>query len=518
MTCHEIAEGIARFLARQLGPDGNFAGRSFYGEAFAALVWSAMGDEFAAERDAALSAALGAQPEKIQNHWQFWNYALLRLARHKSGGQARELGKREILETIHPLRLHGRRTANWTLLRALCRLLASERKALAHLEVLGALLRFRRRAFLADARAVRSFQYHCYCGALLAEIHELTGWKETARAWLEAAEWIAPFIMPNGASLYVGRGQEQIFGYGALIFLLSHAARATGDSNWGDLAQKVMTRLERFRRQDGSFPLVLNELELRDPSSRHGWYSYNNLYDYLPFLAWYLLMASEASQQQMGSGGRILETAGLPERHRPGFLIHRSPNYTAVVSEPRGQVSNAMPFPFVCSKGAVLFPCYGGEEVETSARADALPLPFGVRESGPDLCLWRECRYSLSGHSLEGTGPNLLHRRSFEFGDACFSVEDTILIKRRTRLRQFQPLNLLFLGARQLSEVEFETESRGRRARVFTDRPCRVVADTGLSCALGPLIALREAAGPADFRPGDTVRRRVRVELAGEAA
>jgi hypothetical protein len=513
MTCHEIAEGIARFLATQLGADGNFAGGSFYGEAFAALVWSRLGDEFAAKGDAALSASLGARPEKIQNHWEFHNYALLRLARQQSGGLARESGKREMLQTIRPLRFRGRRTANWTLLRALSRLLAGERIALARLEVLSALLRFRRRGFLADARTARSFQYHCYCGALLAEIHELTGWKEAGRAWLDAAEWIAPFIMPNGASLYVGRGQEQIFGYGALIFLLSRAARATADSNWRDLAQKVMSRLESFRREDGSFPLVLNEFELRDPSLRHGWYSYNNLYDYLPFLAWYLLLASQAQVEETGPADLVPQEMALLGQ-RPGFLVHQGRSYTAVVSRPWGQMSNALPFPLVCCEEAMLFPCYGGEGAERSGRADALPLPFGVRESGRALCLWRDCRYTLNGNLLEGAGADLIHSRSFRFDDACFSVEDTILMKRRTRLREFYPLNLLLVNGRQLSEVQFETGSGQRRARIFTDHPCRVVADTGLSCALGPLIALRECAGRADFRRGDIVRRSIRVELA----
>jgi hypothetical protein len=204
---------------------------------------------------------------------------------------------------LRRIRFGRRHSANWVLLRAVCRSHSDRPLAIARarLDARAALARYMRLGFIADRAGVRSFAYHCFCGALLVDLWQRRGYRWAAAAAAQAAEFISRFILPNGDALYVGRGQEQIFGYGALLYLLEAAGEMTGNADFREYADRVFGYLLSFQRNDGAFPLVLREGEDPEPwtdGTRLGWYSYNRYADYLPFLGCMLLKAARPTARR----------------------------------------------------------------------------------------------------------------------------------------------------------------------------------------------------------------------------
>jgi len=183
-------------------------------------------------------------------------------------------------------------------------------------------------------------------------------------------------LLPNGDSLYVGRGQQQIFGYGALVYLLEAAAGLTGEEQFGAIAERAFSRLMRFQRSDGSFPLVLREGEPAEPwlpdISRPGWYTYNRYADYLPLLGCFLLKAADPEVPPFG--------AVAPVSAHPAFRLWREDRYVAVLALPGGASTNDLAFPYVCLEGQSLFPCYGAEGA-TAPEAENIAMNKLVRNS-----------------------------------------------------------------------------------------------------------------------------------------
>ncbi len=161
-------------------------------------------------------------------------------------------------------------------------------------------MRYGRGELIYDRPGMLSHAYHAYCGALLAELAQYLETPWATGAALRAAQAIRPYISEDGESLTVGRGKAQIFGYGALLYLLEAAAGLSGDEGLRAVADRVFTHLLRFRRVDGSFPLVLNETEPPEPWAPAvplpGWHDYNRYADYVPFLGVYLLKAARAER------------------------------------------------------------------------------------------------------------------------------------------------------------------------------------------------------------------------------
>ncbi|MCE8014829.1 hypothetical protein HOP62_01920 [Halomonas sp. MCCC 1A17488] len=151
-----------------------------------------------------------------------------------------------------------------------------------------------------DEFKTRSLQYHAFSLFVLIHIYH-----ESKAEWLKniiikAGQLSEHLMMADGTALYLGRGQEQIFGYGALVYSLEYinrCLRALDQTKLEALAKRVLS----FQRRDGSFPLVLRRIEpelagINFSADRpHGWYGYNTLYDYQPFLAYCLLRTGQLS-------------------------------------------------------------------------------------------------------------------------------------------------------------------------------------------------------------------------------
>lgn len=491
------ARAVAAYLAERQRPDGSFPGPDHYGVASAVWLWSQFGVDFVGQLHRAWDRLKRDPPP---THGEFNICALLH-CRERFGAAPVDV-------LVRRLRFGGRHSANWMLLRAACRsspgpLFSPLRSSL---EARAALLRYARNGFIADRPGVRSFAYHAFCGALLTGIWERRRVRWAGRAAMRAARAIAPYILPNGDGLYLGRGQEQVFGHGALIYLLEAAAQLSGEDEFCDLADRVFRRLMAFQRRDGSFPLVLREGEPGEPwvpdPSLPGWYTYNRYADYLPFLACFLI---KAAQVDMTPPGRV-----EPVKPHPSLRCWRGGTYAATLSVPGGATTNDLAFPYVCVGGQSLFPCYGAEW--DRVEPEAMPLPYGVLAGGGSYGFRDRLRYRLTETGLAGSSRLVRHARAFDFKPDGFTCRDEMTFRRPCAFSNFAPANFLFRTLRHSPEGGFETWHRGVRAHLQLSPDGSVHPDAGVS-ASGPLVALRHAVGRLEAKAGDTISAELRVRF-----
>ena len=132
----------------------------------------------------------------------------------------------------------------------------------------------------------RVIQYHIYTVALLHRIYIKTGLKRVKQNFLQGVNYFCRFIDPDGCFNYLGRGQEQIFGYGTAIYALE--AAKVEDSDNAYLYQYYINRLWKYLlhfKKGDHFLLVLNS---RNNEEKFGWYDYHHLTVYNAFLGVWL--------------------------------------------------------------------------------------------------------------------------------------------------------------------------------------------------------------------------------------
>lgn len=421
------SSAIAAYLAEEQLEDGSFPARSFYGETFCVLLWSYWPERYKDNITKALLRYWTNDKTDPEFHWEFNNFALLKYYDRNRDERVRPY--------ITQLKFKGTPVTNWTLLRAVCRFMAKNKKLQGWAEILNKVLKFQKRGFILDNYGVKSFSYHCFSAALLAEIHELTRNCWIRRRFLKAVEFISSFIMPSGDTLYIGRGQQQVFGYGCLIFILAYSFALTRRKEYIYQLHKIFNFVSTFQRKDGSSPLVLRNdekgfpevIDTRDPNYC-GWYAYNNFFDYLPFFAYWLVRTSDLLKNMKISPDLTFQTQNH-ERviyRDKDFFVFANENYQAVISAPGGYWANDMPIPYVCFRGHSVTPCYGGEQFANSIYSrEGIPLPFG-KLSGQMYFFRDELDYKLEDSVLMGKNENIRHERRFKFLEKAIVVKDYI--------------------------------------------------------------------------------------------
>jgi energy-coupling factor transporter ATP-binding protein EcfA2 len=373
----EWSHGIAAFISQWVNQHRGFASRVFYGETFSLLLLQSHRVLTPEVKQILLNEYDQKDKNAADFHWEFNNYALMELEEHGLKSEAR--GR------LYPLRFKGTSCTNWTLLR--CSVQArsgvDEERALA-------LARKKLREFqdssglILDNPHIRSFQYHCFSAALLGELAQTYSDPELWQRFDQALSFIQRFILRNGDTLYIGRGQQQAFGYAALIYLLAQGyVWRNCDQCLNDLTL-VKEFLSKHRRTYGSFPLVMNEqkepipkvADLCDPAYA-GWYSYNNYFDYIPFLGVFLQKSASLLRQKSKKKVHSL-TEKKRQDYRDSHLTRVSRHaYDAVIGVGCKRWSNELPVPYIVSGGRSITPCYGGEEVQESlCTAKGLPWPY----------------------------------------------------------------------------------------------------------------------------------------------
>ncbi|MEZ8382414.1 hypothetical protein AB6C98_01640 [Vibrio splendidus] len=221
--------------------------------------------------------------------WEFVVFALQKLKKQQ------RLDKAGTLDGYHE---KGTRMFNWFLLRninkALCDKFSYLDKCKLHI---GLFLFQNKDGLILDEFKTRSLQYHAFCLFILAHmIEQQPEDKILKKRFLKGVKCATNYILEDGTAIYIGRGQEQIFGYGSLIYALEYCNSYVEELD-NSILNKLASKVISLQREDGSYPLVLRS---RQPERRgvcfksdcpDGWYGYNTLYDYQPFLGYCLFMA-----------------------------------------------------------------------------------------------------------------------------------------------------------------------------------------------------------------------------------
>ncbi len=227
-------------------------------------------------------------------HWDFQNYAFVltyRLLEEHLSDNARKAWRKGLKSWRTN---HRNKLTNWAAMRAWA--FAERHKALGNrLDEFRVdwNLRYVERARSSDGcfddnhNLSRPIQYHIFTVAIL---HRLLMHRPAPkiRRWFEdGINYFLPFIDPDGDFNYLGRGHEQIFGYGAAIYALEAGYKEGLGDNLPGSAGKLFDYLLNFQRGD-HFPLVLNNQPDED---KPGWYDYHHLTVYNAFLGAWLALA-----------------------------------------------------------------------------------------------------------------------------------------------------------------------------------------------------------------------------------
>ena len=374
LTLEELAKEISFFIKEWLGEKMGFKCRTFYGSPFSMYLLAKYNILEADTKSKLIDIYNDSDKSDFEFHWEFNNYGLYSYFNLTQDD--------EVSRFLNLLRFKNTSCTNWTLLRSNVRLTAEKDIDLALSEAKGKIKHFQMKSgLILDDRNVKSFQYHCFSAAMIAEIYLKTQDKYFLNSFLKAVHFIRHFILRNGDTLYIGRGQEQSFGYSALIYILALAFKFTNDLTIKGDIDSILGFLRSFQRVDKSFPLVMNGVErgipktiLIDDVNYPGWYPYNNYFDYLPFMGFFLSKAADVLRECDANEG-IMSDQG--EYRDKNFIKIVKKDYQAVLSAPGGYWTNDMPIPYIVFENKSIMPCYGGEQFQKSIYSqEGIPLPF----------------------------------------------------------------------------------------------------------------------------------------------
>ncbi|MGZ3790408.1 MAG: hypothetical protein ACXVLQ_17885 [Bacteriovorax sp.] len=419
--CHSLSFGISQFLSNWLSSRNDFNCRSFYGESFTLNLLHRHNLLSNEVKTKLMTAYKGKDKSDPEFHHEFNNYAFSDYYLESKDENVRPL--------YFPLVFKGTTCTNWTLLRNVVRLKENIDIDEALKESSRRLEKFQLASgLILDDPGVKSFQYHCFSASLVLELYKRLGDDGYKKRFLDSVIFIRHFILPNGDALYVGRGQEQSFGMGALVYILAEAYKMTNDQSILSEIKNIIKFINSAKRPDGSFPLVFNNVEKSIPACVDmlnpefcGWYPYNNYFDYLPFMGFYLHKASLAlSGIDMSEG---ITSNPQTSYSDSSFVKVVCTRYISVLSKPGGYWTNDLSFPLVYYKNELITPMLGGEQFQKSLY-DQEMLSFPVTKW--KRLAWRKCgRGFWIGNRLFWISCFGLLVRNFVF------KEDKIIIKNR---------------------------------------------------------------------------------------
>lgn len=383
-------------------------------------------------------------------HWDFQNYAFALTFRLLRG----HLSADELARWTHALKSwktnDKNKLTNWAAMRAWA---FAERS-----DLFGGLLdplkirhnlRYVKRARSSDGcfddnfGLSRPIQYHIFTVAILHRLHLVRENADMRQWFLDGVHYFLPFIDPDGDFNYLGRGHEQIFGYGAAIYALEAAYKETGEDHYLALARKLLDYLLGFKK-DGHFPLVLND---RPDEERSGWYDYHHLTVYNAFLGVWL-----------GLAHLLANSEGIAEETQPQMIKWASkPTQVAIVSNENYYVAFCGGLPEYLSEPGItpqhlwwrnlgfIFSCPGGPT----------PDRFGERSpGGSELNLFAPIAKNCTDWHVPA------HGRCHQF-----ELEDDRL-RMRFDYGPFVVKRTVFLGK---DDLRFEDEFRFQRPEMYED-------------------------------------------------
>ena len=477
-TISNIVVNLVDFIIKNVS-NGDFINRTFYGRLYFALTLANIDlNKYVTVINQLVESEVLGQRSSSNYHWEFNNYAALKL---------NQLIDNILLkDDLKYIRFKGTKVTNWILLRGLCEVIIGNPKGIQR--ILNRVKKYQiESGLILDDYSVKSFQYHCFSLAILAEVHILTSNAKIKESFMKGIDFICRFVLPNGMTNYIGRGQEQIFGYGALIFSLEYAFTLSEDIDYIVIQNRVIKHLNGFLNDDGSIPLMLNGVESRTASVENvnvnntgflGWYNYNNYFDYLPFFAYYLVYTQSIHKKRPQIYTN--QTRFDQSYNDSSFILKKMCDYIAVVSAPGGYWTNDLSFPLIFINERSVTPYYGGEQYG-SILFDSFSLPtpwakykkieFGffrtiknqlkkiMNRHIDDVYIFRdELKYVLTGDTLIGRSTSFIHKCTYEFGSNFIKVNSSIKVLKAIRLTKFIHLNLFFLSKQVITDSKILTK------------------------------------------------------------
>jgi hypothetical protein len=372
------SKDIALYLVGYLNKNKSFKVRSFYGESFTLSLLNRHGLLDKNLKEILISEYKKLDKTDSQFHFEFNNYALSDLYQRNKDQEIRNL--------YWPLKFKGTFCTNWTMLRSNVRFIEKTDVGSAYKEMTQKISSLQMtNGLILDDVGVKSFQYHCFSAAMLLEIFETTSNEQALAAFTSAVEFIRKFILDNGEALYIGRGQEQSFGLGVLLYILSKYFVVTKNSSVLREMRLVLNYISKHQYATGAFPLVFTGLEKEVPANVQmhlpefcGWYPYNNYFDYLPFLGFFLHKTYETLKDERFNE-EIIEpfVENNIDFSDKMFIRAKREKYTAVLSCPGGYWTNDLPMPLILLNKQLVTPMLGGEQFQKSLYSpDSLSMPM----------------------------------------------------------------------------------------------------------------------------------------------
>lgn len=530
---------IADYLASVQREDGCFPDRTFYGFTFSILLWLFDQERYKKNIDRAIESFNNQDKINKEFPWEFNNYAILKIIKYYPQYSNRL--------SVDYCKNKGTRVTNWRLLRVVNEAIVKGSISKYNKDFKESLMLIADDGFICDEPNTRSFQYHCFSAFLVGELYLITKDKNIGEIFLKATLWIANKILSNGQALYLGRGQEQIFGYGALLFVLELAYKLTDYQFFSEKATKVLDYLATFQRNDGSFPLVLrhNDKEqvlLTTKEKPYGWFSYNTLFDYIPFLGYCLTECIRISKISINK--IKYEELNITQNSNKIFNIKKR-KYEAVWAIPtqgRGYWNDEMPVPYII-KDIPITPIYGGDPIWTDSYSPALiPLPYGlfnisvlnknillklswirnrlshwcyrnyyrqISNDNPPYFFANQLRYKNTSSGFRGENLWFQHERTFWFDEEAVEVSDTIVFKKKMKISSFYPVNCFLFPC----EIEKNKNSLIGKSSHFEVRikeiEGKILVDKQPS-PLGQLMWIREDIGN---QTKNNIERKIKIIL-----
>lgn len=487
-----VNESLVDYLISKLN-NGQYDTRTYYGELFTALAMAKIDVDKYSEHIKKILDYYFNNEDKTgdQFHWEFNNYALIELER--------TIDLSKYAKQYKPFKFKGTKSSNWVMLRGLTRILSGENKTYGEFELKKTIILMQKKSgLIMDSIYDKSFQYHCFMAYLILEAYYKTKHNFYKKSFLKALNFIEKFILRNGDFSYIGRGQKQIFGVGPLLYILQEGFKITNDQKYLEKRDLVYEMLMNYKREDGSFPLVLRYDEHRYPKAINiddnnylGWYSYNNYFDYLPFLVYFLVLF-EVSYCEASSS--LVSDFSSADNYYDSTFMKLSNNYMdVVVAKPDFIISNSLPIPYVVTHDNPLTTCYGGEENSILYNSRSTPLPWGftnnnaVIDKNVDLPYIRDINvynfkkilkkifksmnnskeyyfsenliYNLVDAELTGENRRIRHSRCFELSNREILIRDTLKFKKEIKFQEFNVVYLLFEGIEKINEKTFSTRT-----------------------------------------------------------
>lgn len=282
------------YLRSNFSSSEGYKGRSFYGETFTAATL-ALRQEDNDWQGELLNRYKIRESKVPENHEEFNNFALLEYI------AADGPFSKNCEELIKPFkRIFLRKVSNWVLLRNLVRL---RRGGMINFIVakfqVSLILKFNRLGKYITDNTLRSYhkrkssvssQYHGFANLLVYLIGRELNEARYNQMFIDALEPLISEQTEEGEINLHGRGEKQIFGYAVILYSSLVAYKLTGEHRYLTFFKKGLGYLKGFQLSNGKIPLVLLEDQTR---AKEFWYSYNNDFDYLPFLLFWLQKGKE---------------------------------------------------------------------------------------------------------------------------------------------------------------------------------------------------------------------------------